>query len=68
MKYCLTFKLTKHKGARPFTTVVECSENELVGVKEERAMYFEKLYNTPVRCTKAEIIKEKKEEKDEMRN
>ena len=57
MTYKLTFKLTKHKGARPFTTVVECSEDELLGVKEERAMHFEKLYNTPVQCTKAEHIK-----------
>ena len=36
MKYCLMFKLTKHKGTRMFTTVVECSENELIGAKEER--------------------------------
>ena len=63
MKYCLTFKLTKHKEARPFLTFVDCSEDELIGVKEERAMYFEKLYNTPVKCTKTEIIKEKKENK-----
>lgn len=58
MPYKLTFKLTKHKGARPFVSVVECSEDELLGVKEERAMHFEKLYNTPVRCVKAEKIKE----------
>ena len=57
MTYKLIFKLTKHKGARPFVSVVECSEDELLGVKEERAMHFEKLYNTPARCVKAEIIK-----------
>lgn len=57
MTYKLTFKLTKHKSARPFESVVECFEDELLGVKEERAMHFEKLYKTPVRCTKAELIK-----------
>ena len=57
MTYKLTFKLTKHKSARPFTSVVTCSEDELIGAKEERAMHFEKLYNTPIRCTKAEHIK-----------
>lgn len=57
MTYKLTFKLTKHKDARPFWSEVKCSEDELLGVKEERAIHFEKLYNTPVRCVKAEKIK-----------
>ena len=63
MTYKLTFKLTKHKDARPFWSEVKCSEDELLGVKEERAMHFEKLYNTPVRCVKAEKIKERNNKK-----
>ena len=57
MKYRLIFELIEHKDVRQFYAVVTCSEDELIGVKEERAMHFEKLYNTPVRCVKAEKIK-----------
>lgn len=57
MTYKLIFKLTKYKSEKPFSTVVDCLEDELLSVKEERAMHFEKLYNTPVRCVKAELIK-----------
>ncbi len=57
MTYKLIFKLTKYKSEKPFSTVVDCSEDELAGVKEERAMHFEKLYKTPVRCVKVELMK-----------
>lgn len=52
-KYRLTFKLTKHKEARGFETEVTAPDNaDVQGIKEERAMYFEQLYGTPVKCTK----------------
>lgn len=51
--YKLTFKLTKHKDARGFVSEVTVSDDaDVLGVKEEMAMQFEKLYGTPVKCTK----------------
>ncbi len=51
--YRLTFKLTKHKDARPFVAqITEADDADVQGIKEERAMYFEQLYGTPVKCTK----------------
>lgn len=58
-KYRLTFKLTKHKDARKFISDVTAKDTEDVqAIKEERAMYFEKLWNTPVKCVKVEEVKE----------
>lgn len=51
--YRLTFKLTKHKDAKGFQTEVTAPDNaDVQGIKEERAMYFEKMYGTPVKCVK----------------
>ena len=51
--YRLFFKLTKHKDARGFESVVNVPDNaDVQGIKEERAMYFEKVYHTPVKCVK----------------
>ena len=51
--YRLTFKLAKHKDARPFVAQITAADSEdIQGIKEAQAMYFEKLYNTPVKCTK----------------
>jgi hypothetical protein len=59
-QYRLHFKLTKHKDAHSFNSVVVAKDgDDIQGIKEERAMYFEKLYGTPVKCTKIEEIKEK---------
>lgn len=56
--YKLKFKLTNHRDARPFETVVRAKDtDDIQGIKEERAMYFEKLYGTSVKCTKAEEVK-----------
>ena len=55
--YKLHFKLTKHKGARGFACVVTAKDgDDLQGIKEERAMYFEEKYGTPVKCVKVEEI------------
>lgn len=61
-KYRLKFKLTKHKDARPFYSEIVAGDNDdIQGIKEERAMYyekhFEKMYNTPVRCVEITEIK-----------
>ena len=51
--YILHFKLTKHKTARGFTCEVTAKDaEELQSIKEERAMYFEEQYGTPVKCVK----------------
>lgn len=56
--YRLTFKLTKHKQARPFTAIVNARDtDDIQGIKEERGMYFEKQWGTPVKCVKVEEIK-----------
>ena len=53
--YLLTFKLKKHKEAKGFQSKVTASDKaDIQGIKEEWAMYFENLYNTPVRCTNIE--------------
>ena len=53
--YRLKFRLTNHRDARPFETIVRANNSDdIQGIKEERAMYFEKLYGTPVKCTKVE--------------
>ena len=55
--YILHFKLTKHKGARGFTCTVTAKDgDDLQGIKEEQAMYFEEKYGTPVKCVKVEEI------------
>ena len=55
--YRLKFRLTKHKDARPFETVITAKDSEdIQGIKEEQAMYFEKLYGTPVKCVKVEEV------------
>lgn len=55
--YLLTFKLKKHKEAKGFQSRVTAPDKaDIQGVKEEWAMYFEKLYNTPVKCTNVELI------------
>lgn len=57
-KYRLKFKLTKHRDARPFFTEVSARDtDDIQGIKEERGMYFEKLYGTPVKCTEIKEIK-----------
>ncbi len=51
--YKLTFKLTKHKDARPFEAMITASDDaDVQGIKEAQAMCFEELYGTPVKCTK----------------
>lgn len=51
--YCLHFKLTKHKEAQGFVCKITANEgDDLQGIKEERAMYFEEKYGTPVKCVK----------------
>lgn len=56
--YRLYFRLTKHKEARPFCTVVAARDtDDIQGIKEERSMYFEKLWKTPVKCFKVVEIK-----------
>ena len=60
--YRLFFKLPKHKGARGFECVVNAPDNaDVQGIKEERAMYFEGLYHTPVKCVKIVEIERAKE-------
>lgn len=55
--YRLSFKLIKHKAAKGFTcTVTAKDSDDLQGIKEERAMYFEDKYGTPVKCVKVEEI------------
>lgn len=55
--YLLTFKLKKHKEAKGFQSKVIASDDaDIQGIKEEWAMYFEKLYSTPVKCTNIELI------------
>lgn len=55
--YRLKFKLTKHKDARPFETIVKANDNDdIQGIKEERAMYFEERFGTPVKCVKVEVV------------
>lgn len=55
--YRFTFKLSKHREARPFTYTAPLQKGEDVqGAKERIAMEFEKKYGTPVRCTKVEEI------------
>lgn len=55
--YILTFKLKKHKEAKGFQTVVTTPDDaDIQGIKEERSMYFENLYNTPVKCVKIDEI------------
>lgn len=57
--YKLKFKLTNHRDARPFETIVRAKDfDDIQGIKEERAMYFEKMYGTPVKCVKAEEVSE----------
>lgn len=57
-KYKLLFKLTKHKDAQSFSTVVTVRDtDDIQSVKEERGMHFEKLWGTPVKCYKVEEIK-----------
>ncbi len=57
-KYRLKFKLTKHKDAQSFCAEVTARDNDdIQGIKEDRAMYFEKLWGTPVKCVKVEEIK-----------
>lgn len=61
-KYRLKFKLTKHKDARLFYSEIVAGDNDdIQGIKEERAMYyekhFEKTYGTSVRCVEIEEIK-----------
>lgn len=55
--YRLHFKLTKHKNERGFVCIVTAKPGDLQGIKEERAMYFENLYDTPVKCVKVEEAK-----------
>lgn len=56
--YLLYFKLTKHKTEVGFVcTVTAKPGDDLQGIKEERAMYFENLYGTPVKCVKVEEVK-----------
>lgn len=51
--YKLTFKLTKHKDARPFVAQITADDDaDVQGIKEAQAMYYEQLYGTPVKCTK----------------
>ena len=51
--YRLKFKLKNHRDARPFETVVKAADDaDVQGIKEERAMYFEKLNGTPVKGVK----------------
>lgn len=54
-EYTLTFQLTKHKNEHKFKYVFQSKDlvDEL-GLKEEKAMYFEDKYRTPVRCVKVE--------------
>ena len=55
--YKLKFKLTKHKEARQFETVVKAPDDEdIQGIKEERAMYFEALWGTPVKCVGVKVV------------
>ena len=55
--YRLKFKLTKHKDARPFETIVKAADDaDVQGIKEERAMYFEERFGTPVKCVKVEAV------------
>lgn len=55
--YRLKFKLTNHRDARPFETIVKAKDDaDIQGIKEERAMYFEKRFGTPVKCTKVEEV------------
>ena len=57
--YRLKFRLTNHRDARPFETIVRANNSDdIQGIKEERAMYFEKLYGTPVKCIKVEEVSE----------
>lgn len=57
IEYRLHFQLVKHKDAKRFCFICR-SPNPLdeQGLKEEKAMMFEKMYHTPVRCTKIEKI------------
>ena len=55
--YRLKFRLTNHRDARPFETIVMANNSDdIQGIKEERAMYFEKLFDTPVKCVRVEEI------------
>ena len=55
--YRLKFRLTNRRDARPFETIVRANNSDdIQGIKEERAMYFEKLYGTPVKCIKVEEV------------
>lgn len=66
--YILTFKLTKHRDARRFMTrVVANDSDDIQGIKEERAMHFEKLYRTPVKCVKVEEVSDFPEEENHER-
>lgn len=56
--YKLKFKLTNHRDARPFETIVKAKDtDDIQGIKEERAMYFERLYGTSVKCTEVEATR-----------
>ena len=57
--YRLKFRLTNHCDARPVAAIVRANNSDdIQGIKEERAMYFEKLFDTPVKCVKAEEVSE----------
>ena len=57
--YRLKFRLTNHRDARPFETIVRAKDSDdIQGIKEERAMYFEKLFDTPVKCVRVEEVSE----------
>lgn len=52
-EYTLHFQLTKHKDAKHFNTkVIARDDADIQGIKEVKAMYFEDMYHTPVRCVK----------------
>lgn len=51
--YILHFKLTKHRAAKGFTCEATAKDgDDLQSIKEERAMYFEEQWGTPVKCVK----------------
>lgn len=56
-EYYLTFKLKKHKDARPFIARVKASDDaDIQGIKEEWGMYYEEMFNTSVKCVKVEYV------------
>lgn len=55
IEYTLHFRLAKYKDAQGFNTVIKASDkDDIESLKEKYCKYFEKMYNTPVKCIKVD--------------